>query len=439
LYLGSLEGFSQAEAAVKKDPTKAPEISGIQTPDKTTLVLKLTKPAAASVVQALSLPISAPVPEEYAAKFDAENPSTYGQHQLATGPYMVSNYEPGKDITLDRNPNWTQGSDYRPAYLDKIDIQEGFSDTVSAGKKILTGSDEVNGDFSADPSVLKEAATQYPDQLTLTPSGGSRYIALNTQKPPFDDINVRKAVIANSNRDALRQTRGGPLIGEIANHFIPPGIPGYDQAGGPNPPPGGNFDFLEHPEGDPSLAASYMKKAGFPSGKCTGSNCTITMVSDNSPPGSDTAQVAKSQLEQLGFNVQLRPVDHDVMYTKFCDVPKTEPNVCPNVGWLKDFNDGQAILAVAFNGESIVPSNNSNWPLLDVKSINAAMNKATLVNDPTQRAAAWAKIDGEVTAQAPAIPWVFDNQANIRSKDVAGVINQFNANWDVAFTSLSGK
>ena len=68
------------------------------------------------------------------------------------------------------------------------------------------------------------------------------------------------------------------------------------------------------------------------------------MVGDDSPPGSDTAEVVKGQLEQLGFNVNLQKVDHDIMYTKFCDVPKNEPNVCPNVGWLKDFNDGQAML-----------------------------------------------------------------------------------------------
>ena len=88
-YLGTLQGFKQAEAAVKKDPTKAPDISGIETPDHHTIVFKLTKPEAAVVEQALSLPISSPVPAEYAAKYDAKNPSTYGENQVATGPYMV--------------------------------------------------------------------------------------------------------------------------------------------------------------------------------------------------------------------------------------------------------------------------------------------------------------------------------------------------------------
>ena len=39
-------------------------------------------------------------------------------------------------------------------------------------------------------------------------------------------------------------------------------------------------------------------------------------------------------------------------------------------------------------------------------------------------------------ALAPIIPYIWDNQANIQSADVAGVVNKFNANWDLAFTSL---
>jgi peptide/nickel transport system substrate-binding protein len=436
LYFKYLAGFSDAEAAVEKNPTTVPDISGIETPDDQTIVFKLDEPAASRVSQALSLPISAPVPEEYAKQFDTQSPSGYGEHQLATGPYYVTNYEPGKNITMERNPNWEASTDWRPAYLDKIDIQEGFTDTVSAGKKILTGSNQVNGDFSSEPQTLKLSATKYPDQLALTPSGGNRYVALNTSKPPFDDIDVRKAVVAGSDREALRATRGGELTGPIATHFIPPDIPGFEEAGGLAGPQGSEFDFVQNPKGDPDLAASYMKKAGFDSGKCEGSDCSVTMVGDNTPPGSNTAQVVKDQLSDLGFKVNLQLVNHDVMYTKFCGVPKNTPNVCPNVGIIKDFNDPQAILDIPFNGQGIVPSNNTNWPLLDVKSINDALDKVVLINDPQQAAEAWGKIDEDITAQAPAIPWIWDDQANIESSDVAGVINLFNANWDVAYTSL---
>jgi peptide/nickel transport system substrate-binding protein len=299
---------------------------------------------------------------------------------------------------------------------------------------VLTGSAEVNGDFSAPPSVIKQAATESdPGQLTVTPSGGNRYIALNTQKPPFDDINVRKAVIAGSNRTDLRNTRGGELVGPVATHYLPPDFPGFEEAGGLE---GTGLDYLANPNGDPAVSAAYFKKAGMSSGKCEGPNCEITMVGDDSPPGSDTAEVFNSQLEEMGFKVNFQKVTHDIMYTKFCSVPANAPDVCPNVGWLKDFNDGQAMIDVPFNGGTINPENNSNWPQLNVPAVNKAMAQARLVDDPAERRQAWGDVDTLINEQAPAVPWVWDNQANIASSDVAGVINKSNANWDLSFTSL---
>ena len=101
------------------------------------------------------------------------------------------------------------------------------------------------------------------------------------------------------------------------------------------------------------------------------------------------------------------------MYTKFCSVPENAPEVCPNVGWLKDFNDGQSMLDPTFNGDNVVPENNSNWPQLDVPEINKAIDEATLIDDPDERNQAWADVDTMIMEQAPAVPWIWDNQANI--------------------------
>jgi peptide/nickel transport system substrate-binding protein len=447
-YLADLEGFKEAEQQLKQDKTTAPDLSGIETPDDKTLVLHLTRSSSVPVIQALSLPVSAPVPEEYAKEFDAESPSTYGEHVTFTGPYMVENnssgeltgYTPGKEINLVRNPNWDGEAtgDFRPAYLDTITIQEGFADPTSAAQKILSGDSQVNGDFPPSKTIVEEVATgnKYStDQMVAVPSGGNRYIALNTQEPPFDDINVRKAVIAGSDRTALRNTRGGELFGPVATHFIPPLIPGFEEAGGLEGPT--NLDFIQNPDGDPALAKKYMQKAGFKSGKCEGSECTITMVGDDAPPGLDTATVFKNQLEDLGFKVDFQPVAHDIMYTKFCSVPSQEPDVCPNVGWIKDFNDPQSILQVPFSGDSINPSNNSNWPQLDDPAINKAIADAVTITDEQQRAETWGKIDDQIMAQAPAVPWVWDNDVLVQSEDVNGVANLFNGLWDLAYTSTS--
>ena len=42
---------------------------------------------------------------------------------------------PGKRIELVRNPNWDAKTDYRPAYLDSITVQEGNDDSVSSSRR----------------------------------------------------------------------------------------------------------------------------------------------------------------------------------------------------------------------------------------------------------------------------------------------------------------
>ena len=173
------------------------------------------------------------------------------------------------------------------------------------------------------------------------------------------------------------------------------------------------------------------------SGKCEGPDCEITMVGDDSPPGSDTAEVFKSQLEAMGFKVNFQKVTHDIMYTKFCSVPSNAPDVCPNVGWLKDFNDGQSMIDVPFNGDHDRPG--EQLQLATAQRAGGQQGDGEgrdLIDDPAERRQAWGDVDTLINEQAPAVPWVWDNQANIASSDVAGVINKSNANWDLSFTSL---
>ena len=75
-------------------------------------------------------------------------------------------------------------------------------------------------------------------------------------------------------------------------------------------------------------------------------------------------------------------------------------------------------------------------PQLDVPAINAAMSRAEALTDPRARAGAWAAVDRQVTAQAPAILGTWNNQPIVRSKDVAAVPNPGIAGWDLASTSL---
>jgi peptide/nickel transport system substrate-binding protein len=436
--------FGVIQGAPNTAPQFPEPISGIETPDPSTLVFHLTRPEAVFVT-ALSMPLTAPVPEDYAKQYDDQTLSTYGLHQVASGPYMIKNnaggsingvgYKPNRLIDLVRNPNWDSSTDYRLACADEVRFEEGFQDPTVVAKTILSGSADANGDIPPPPAELRSILSNSTEskQLFFTPTGGARYIALNTTKPPFDNANVRKAVAYVLDRNALRLTRGGAVDGTIATHFIDPsfGDKGFEQAGGTgfNPFPSPDFS------GDVSKAKQLMKAAGYADGMYDGP--AVTMVADNVPPGSDTAKVVAADLAKIGIKSRIISVTHATMYTKYCNVPKNEPNICPNVGWLPDFHEPQAILDVPFNGKNIIPSNNSNWPLLDDPKINAAMDRAEKTLDPSKRYEQWGKIDQQVTETAAAIPWLWEDYPTLFSSRVVPALMVDNEGApDVDFMSV---
>jgi peptide/nickel transport system substrate-binding protein len=431
-YFESIEGAPKA--------TGGP-IKGIETPSKHEIVFHLTEPKGQLVADSLVLPLTAAVPKEYAEKFDKHKPSDYGNYQVATGPYMLKNnsagkvletgYIPGKSATLVRNPNWDPSKDFRPAYLNEIDIKIGGTNSV-IGRQVLEGTNIVENEPPAQ-NVVKLAAEKYKNQLEISPGAGSHYIGVDNKVPPFNNINLRKAFWAALNRTAMDKARGGSLVTDVATHFNYPTIPGFEQAGGLAGP---KVDYNEHPEGDMAVAEKYIKAAGFPTGKYTGGK-TVTIVGAKGNPAEQDAEIVNQTLKNLGFTTKFTLVETATMYAKYCNVPKEEINVCPSVGWIADFGDPQTVLNITFNGKFINATGNVNWGQTDVPKINEAMTKAEEVSGQAARATAWGKIDTELVEDATDIPFDWDKQANIEGSQVAGVGDLWDVGeWDYSYTSL---
>ena len=431
-YFDSVEGVKTA--------TGGP-IKGITTPDSHTIVFKLSEPKGSFVAASLVLPLTAPVPKEYAEKYDKHKPSDYGNYQVATGPYMLKNnaagkvlqvgYFPGKSATLVRNPNWNASTDFRPAYLNEIQIKIGGTNAV-IGRQVLEGTNIVENEPPAQ-SIIRLAAEKYKDQLEISPGAGTHYIGLNNHAGVFTNENLRKAVYAAMPREAMDKARGGKLVTEIGTHFIYPTISGFEQSGGAAGP---KFDFNENVQGSMAVAEKYIKAAGFPSGKYTGGK-TVTIVGAKGNPAEQDAEIVNQTLKNLGFTTKFTLVETSTMYAKYCNVPKEEIDVCPSVGWIADFADPQTVLNITFNGKFINSTGNVNWPQLDNPKINAAMEAAEKVSGKSARASAWAKIDEEIVGTAAAVPFDWDKQGNIEGSQVLGVGDLWDVGeWDYNYTSL---
>ncbi len=212
-------------------------------------------------------------------------------------------------------------------------------------------------------------------------------------------------------------------------------MPGFEEAGGAA---GAEVDFLANPSGDPEVARKYMAAAGYPDGRYTGGE-TVTVVGDSGDPSDKDAELVDEALRSLGFRTRLLLVDANTMFGRYCASPRARVNVCPNLGWIRDFADGQTVLDGAFNGAAISqePGTNGNWPQLDDPAINAAMARAELVVGPQERAEAWGRIDRMITETGAAIPWLWDNQPVVSSADVRCANQLWNqGHCDLAFSSL---
>ena len=417
----------------------ASEIKGIETPDATTLVLKLRRASGAiSNGQALSLPGTVPVPQDYAARYDARSPSTYGAHQVFTGPYMIESdgkgtltgYEAGERLELVRNPSWDPKTDHRPAYLDAMTFRGG-SDIDEASRRILAGSKLVSGDFASPPvNVLRSALDTRREQLAVVPAQSVRYVALNTTVKPFDREHVRRAAAAALNRVALRATRGGPPLGTVATHFLPPGVPGFQAAGGRV----GTADFLRKPAGSLALARSYLRRAGYRGGRYTGP--ALRMVGDDQAPGSATARAVRSQLERLGFRFDYVELPRSESFVRGCGAATARIAVCPNGVWSKELLDPQSLLEPVFESAGRLVPGTVNWSQVQDLELDASLEIAAAETEPEDRAQAYGDLDRTITRQAYVIPWLWDNQIGVLSADVKGVVNALTSAWDMTYTSL---
>src|SRR4029077_3808314 len=80
--------FGDVVGAPSKAAKGVRNITGIQTPSKTTLFCRLKRPDGV-FTGSLGLLMTAPVPREYAKQFDDQTTSQYGMHTGGSGPGMI--------------------------------------------------------------------------------------------------------------------------------------------------------------------------------------------------------------------------------------------------------------------------------------------------------------------------------------------------------------
>jgi peptide/nickel transport system substrate-binding protein len=418
-YYSVIEGFDEFSAG------DADSISGM-TANGQTLEVTLTRPAGDFPFR-MMMPAAAPIPDGA----DEGHEKDYGRFLISSGPYMFEGadeaeapptepfpgYEPGRSIVLVRNPSWDSGSDdIREAYLDRIEVTIGLT-TEDMQNKIKAGELDINLDGVPPPQIIQEYQNdpERQDQVGSFVGDGVYYVSMNVAEPPFDDVNVRKAVNLVTDKDGLLRIRGGPLFGEPAGHSITDPLTGDLLA---------DFDPFATPNsaGDAEAARQMMSQSQYDSdgdGVCDAPECEgIVAATDEADPYPDQAALLEQNFQEIGLGLDVTAFERTTMYDK-CNDPGAHVAVCLGPGWFKDYPDASTFGEPLFGSAAIGPDSCCNYslvgapadvlrendyPTTDVPNVDSVFQACDEIPLGDERTQCWADFDSQVTEEV--VPWV---------------------------------
>ena len=278
------------ERALRKSPyaTLLGPVEKIEAPDTRTVRVHLAD-AFAPFVHNLAEPPNAILPPEVEDRLgDFKTAESF----VGCGPFILERYEPGVKAVFARNPTYYETG---LPHLDKVEwlFLRDRSTQLSLFRAGQVDIPFYDGRIPrSDVGSFRKSNPAYPvvywDRLAV------RTLAMRTDKPPFNDVRVRRALSLAVDRKRW-----------VSEHLEGQG---YEDAG-PVPSPmrewklparelGEGARFLDH---DPALARKLLTDAGFPGGlklKCTN-------WPGHGPEYVEDLELLALQLRRVGVELQI--------------------------------------------------------------------------------------------------------------------------------------
>ena len=211
------------------------------------------------------------------------DPARFARESLGTGPFIMTNHAQGA-TEFKKNPDyWNEGL----PLLDEVTFIYQQNADVLADMLVAGDIDVI---YDLDISVVDNLQGQgNPDTLVAqAPSGRYMNLAMDVRQPPFDNVLVRRALQAATDRETILQVALQGLGGIAYDHPITEGDPVFNPGCRP-------------PEYDPQLARALLEDAGYPDG------IDLTLYTGN-PGGAsmvEMAEVFQKSAAAAGINIEI--------------------------------------------------------------------------------------------------------------------------------------
>jgi peptide/nickel transport system substrate-binding protein len=312
---------------------------------------------------------------------EAAGSREFGKKPVGTGAFRFESWSQGeKKIVLVRDPGHWRGA----AAVERIIFR-----TIPDSNARLTALR--SGDINWMDGVPCEeiGACRKDARLKVWSATGFNvgYLALNTERKPFDDPRVRRAVSLAIDRrrlvDALFYGAGVPAV-----HPMPPGTPGYDAS-------------TPLPAADPAKAKALLAEAGYRDGFDTD---LFAMPNPRPyfPAPLKTAEVLKADLAAVGIRAKIETPGDFSLYREALSNGRHSMGM---LGWTTDNGDPDNFLFTFFAEENAKKGpgalNISFW--VD-PAMQDLLRRGQDEIDPAKRAAVYRDALARVADQVPMVP-----------------------------------
>ena len=316
---------------------------------------------------------------------------------MGTGPFRLRDWVGGNALTAVRNERyWATGDDGKALpYLDEITfrfiknttvkITEARAGSIQLADAIQTKDfDEV----SADPNLMLPPNSQ----------GIHQWMTFNVSKAPFDNPDLRKAVLAAINREAISRVVTG-RYGRVTPTLITPEDWIYEAA-------------LQAPAHDLAVARQLYAKSGYKG------DFAITAIQRD--PDTQIAQLIQAQLQQAGIRARVEILERQAWLDKV--LKKNH-----EIGLLQIHQprpDPDATFAPSFGKDAAF-----NWSGVDDPELFDIVERARKTSDRAQRRALYVAAQKRIL-ESSAYGFLFTRPvADIVRKSVTGLRTEVHGPW----------
>jgi oligopeptide transport system substrate-binding protein len=387
---------------------------GVKAVDEYTF--QITSPEKVGFALAIYSIINARATPEWAIKASGDawtEPETINSY----GPFALKEWVHESSQTFVKNPFWPGSKGIQQPRLGQITFR--FIDEAVGLREYEAGTIDVTA-VPSDQIERVRADSKLNSELKIVPGSCSGAYGLNTKKPPFDNLHIRRAFNYAVDRESLVKDvlAGGQIP---ARFFTPPSI-----SLAPSATDIGDLGITFDPAKAKQELELGLKDLGLSSADQLPA---ISMEFGTGQEASAVSQALQAMWQAtLGIQVQLAQIDNTVYWSK----QEKDAGQIFRAGWCLDYNDANNYLRDVYRSDSIY--NYGKWKN---EKYDSLVDQARVEANPATRLKLYTEAEQILSAEdAGTMPLFYPVRAQLTKSKITRTFSltalEHFWDWDIA-------